>query len=102
MEQEHDEHQYWHQFEEMSKAEQSLLDRQINDSIEKTIQRLEQKSRGNLPAGLEAYIANLLESLKPNVNWRRVLRLFTASSSRTRIKNTIRRPSRRYGTSPRD
>ncbi len=29
-----------------------------------------------------------------------MLRIFTASSSRTRLRNTIRRPSKRYGTTP--
>jgi len=29
-----------------------------------------------------------------------VLRLFAESSAKTQIKNTIRRPSKRYGTTP--
>ena len=41
-----------------------------------------------------------MNSLQPSINWRRTLRLFAASSSRTRIRNTIKKPSKRYGTSP--
>ena len=34
------------------------------------------------------------------MDWRRVVRLFASSSRRTRISNTLRRPSKRYGTYP--
>jgi predicted metal-dependent peptidase len=34
------------------------------------------------------------------VNWRRILKLFANSSSRTKVRNTLRRPSKRYGTNP--
>ena len=34
------------------------------------------------------------------VDWRRVLKLFSESSSKTKIKNTLKRPSKRYGTTP--
>jgi len=46
------------------------------------------------------------EALEPaplqsaGIDWRRALRLFANSSRRTRLSNTIRRPSKRYGTSP--
>lgn len=93
-------HKFWEQFDKMSSAEQKMMETLINDSILNSVQRLKGKHHGDLPAGLQQYIDLLIESLKPNVNWRRVLRLFTASSSRTRLKNTIRRPSKRYGTTP--
>ncbi len=34
------------------------------------------------------------------LNWRKQLRMFTASSRQTRLVPTVRRPSRRYGTTP--
>lgn len=93
-------HKFWDEFERLSSAEQKMVEAMINESIVNSVSRLKPSSYGNLPAGLQQYINLLVDSLKPNVNWRRVLRIFTASSSRTRLKNTIRRPSKRYGTSP--
>lgn len=93
-------HQFWNEFERLSSAEQKMIDAAINESIINSVSRINPKDYGKLPGGLQQYINLLVESLKPNVNWRRVLRIFTASSSRTRLRNTIRRPSRRYGTTP--
>jgi predicted metal-dependent peptidase len=84
----------------LSSAERKMMEAMINESILNSVQRIKSSQYGTLPAGLQQYIDLLVESLKPNVNWRRVLRLFTASSSRTQLKNTIRRPSKRYGTTP--
>ncbi|MCH2046323.1 MAG: VWA-like domain-containing protein [Saprospiraceae bacterium] len=95
-----DQHDFWDDFDKMSSAERKMMDTLINDSLINCVNRLKNKMHGTLPAGLQQYIDLLVDSLKPNVNWRRVLRLFTASSSRTRLKNTIRRPSKRYGTTP--
>jgi len=93
-------HKFWDEFEKLSSAEQKMVEAMINESIVNSVSRLKQSSYGSLPGGLQQYINLLVESLKPNINWRRVLRIFTASSSRTRLKNTIRRPSKRYGTTP--
>lgn len=93
-------HKFWDEFEKLSSAEQKMIDAAINESIVNSVSRIKSKDYGKLPGGLQEYINLLVESLKPNVNWRRVLRIFTASSSRTRLKNTIRRPSKRYGTTP--
>ncbi|MCP4439434.1 MAG: hypothetical protein GY810_10880 [Aureispira sp.] len=95
-----DQHQFWEDFQELSSSERKMMDTLINESIVNCVNRLKTKMHGSLPAGLQQYIDLLMDSLTPNVNWRRVLRIFTASSSRTRLKNTIRRPSKRYGTTP--
>ena len=93
-------HNLWDEIQKLSSAERKILDAAINESIMQSVARMKDRRYGNLPAGLQQYLDLLAESLKPNVNWRRILRIFAASSSRTRIKNTIRRPSKRYGTTP--
>lgn len=93
-------HKFWEEINKLSSAERKMMEMMINESIMNSVQRIKDKQHGLLPAGLQQYIDLLMESLKPNVNWRRVLRIFAASSSRTQLKNTIRRPSKRYGTTP--
>ena len=49
---------------------------------------------------IQELVESMIDELEPSVDWRRVIRLFTTSSRRTRISNTLRRPSKRYGTYP--
>ena len=49
---------------------------------------------------IQELVEAMIDELEPSVDWRRVIRMFTTSSRRTRIANTLRRPSKRYGTYP--
>lgn len=97
-------HEFWKELEKLSEGEVKILDININELLKQTAQRLKSKGNinwwGNLPAGLSEYLQELFKSFEPTVDWRRVLRLFTSSSSKTFIKNTLKRPSKRYGTTP--
>jgi len=97
-----DRHKFWEEFEKMSEGERKIAEYQANRIIKQTTERLKHKYKnfGNLPAGLAEKLAEILKDMEPRFNWRRVLRLFATSSNSTFIKNTIRRPSRRYGTVP--
>ncbi len=95
-------HKFWEEFEKMSEGERKIAEYQANRIIKQTVERVKHKYRnyGNLPARLAEKLAEILKDMEPKFNWRRVLRLFAASSNSSYIKNTIRRPSRRYGTVP--
>lgn len=53
----------------------------------------------DLPAAVRRAVARHLETGDP-LDWRRLLRMFSSTTRRTRIRNTVRRPSKRYGTTP--
>lgn len=94
-------HSLWEEeFEKMSESERKIIDSLINDILGNAVNRVSSKGIGNLPLGLQEYIGKLMASLTPTVDWRRYLRIFAGSCMRTYIKNTIRRPSKRYGTTP--
>lgn len=97
-----DRHKFWEDFEKMSEGERKIAEYQANRMIRETTNRIKNKytNYGNLPAGLAEKLAQILEDMQPRFNWRRLLRLFATSSNSTFVKNTIRRPSRRYGTVP--
>ncbi|NJL13068.1 MAG: hypothetical protein HC913_08770 [Microscillaceae bacterium] len=96
----HQKHAFWQKIEELSSAERDILESVINQAIQNTLQNTKNEEMGYLPAALQRYLMELERSLVPIINWRRVLRLFSNSSSATRLQNTIRRPSKRYGTTP--
>ena len=95
-------HKFWNKLNEFSEGQCKLIAYQCNSLIVGTLNRLRQKTRnfGNLPLGLVTQLELILETINPQFNWRRMLRLFGTISNSTYIKNTIRRPSKRYGTVP--
>lgn len=55
---------------------------------------------GTLPAALLTELDLILADRQPKLDWRRTVRLFCGSSGRTKIRHTIKRVSKRYGTRP--
>ena len=58
------------------------------------------KSAGRLPDSVWQALKELIERIEGHLDWRVLLRRFAASGRTSRIKNTMRRPSKRYGTFP--
>ena len=54
----------------------------------------------SMPAALVSQLNLILAERQPKVDWKRMVRIFCASSGRTRIGHTIKRISKRYGTRP--
>ncbi|MCB0567082.1 MAG: hypothetical protein KDD01_22175 [Phaeodactylibacter sp.] len=94
-------HDEWHrQMANLSAAERSNLEQKIDSIIHSASERVGEREIGKLPGELKSYLKTIEGRHKPSLDWRRALRLFASSSNRTFLKNTIRRPSKRYGTTP--
>ena len=55
---------------------------------------------GSMPAALLSELDLILAERQPKLDWKRVVRIFCASSGRTKIRHTIKKISKRYGTRP--
>jgi predicted metal-dependent peptidase len=67
------------------------------DQIIKAYERTKaSKAPGNLPEWLDKYIDDLLNSRKPQINWRNTIRMFAASSRRSKMISTMQRDSKRF------
>jgi predicted metal-dependent peptidase len=95
-----DRHQRWAEIYDQGQLEKDLLNAGIDNLIFIARAKTAEKSYGTLPAGLRIWLDSILLKARPLVDWRRVIRLFSASSSSTRVRNTLKRPSKRYGTNP--
>lgn len=96
-----DKHKNWHQeLSYLSKAEKDIIKASMDQLILNTLERVGQTAIQEWPAALRLRLQELNVRTRPKVDWRRVLRLFIGRHKKTYIKNTIRRPSKRYGTSP--
>ena len=72
------------------------LDRMILQAKDRT----PVKDYGSIPSGIKSIIENIIEKRKPQIEWKRALRLFSSSSRRTRVYHSMKRISKRYGTRP--
>jgi len=95
-------HASWREFENLTEAEKKIMEYQLHNHVKNVMERILDGSQkpGNLPAHLVEQLSSFLEEYRPQLNWRRVLRRFTSSSTSSYLKNTLRRPSKRYGTTP--
>lgn len=92
-------HEGWQDFAALASPALSVVEANVDALIRATASRLRRRGWGDVPAALRTHLDMELAS-KSEIPWRRVLRLFRASSERTFLKNTLRRPSKRYGTTP--
>ncbi|MEN0063182.1 MAG: VWA-like domain-containing protein [Myxococcota bacterium] len=93
----HSDHDGWGGAEPLSDALREALESQLDRAIVQARDRAGPRAWGKLPGRLQQLVQAVLERRKPQVDWRRAVRLFGSSSRRTRIVGTYRRESRRYG-----
>jgi predicted metal-dependent peptidase len=93
-------HQPWRNVRNRSELEQSVVETHLDSLLRTAHQRTNAPAWGSLPGEVREAMQALLQQGLPEVNWRLVLRLFATSAFRTFVRNTLQRPSRRYGTTP--
>jgi len=91
--QRHGDHQHWG-------TADTATTYAVENLLIRARERTPVKDWGSIPGLIGDLIAMILAQRKPQVDWRRRLRLFGASSRRTRVVHTIKRVSKRYGTRP--
>jgi predicted metal-dependent peptidase len=80
------------------------LRRAMESDLERHLMRARDHSAskgwGNLPAEIRSELDAIAQRRKPQVDWKRTLRLFASSGYRTEVVATQRRMSKRFGTFP--
>lgn len=93
-------HQPWREIRNRSELERDAAEMHLDSLLRTAHQRTSAHAWGALPGDVRERLEQQLLHPAPLLNWRLVLRLFAESASKTRLKNTIKRPSKRYGTVP--
>ena len=70
------------------------------DAIEQAWERTSEETRSRLPEVVTGHAEALLRERRKPLDWTRRLRRFAQSVRRAPLRNTIRRPSRRFGSYP--
>ena len=91
-------HSTWGEFEDLSEAEQKLIEKQLqkvlSDAKEQTV-----KKRGNIPGEIEGVII-VEQIVPPKFDWRGYIRRFTGVSTKVFTKKIRRKENRRYEENP--
>jgi len=91
-------HSSWDDFEDMSEAEEKLINKQLqkllSDAKEQTV-----KKRGTVPGEIEGLI-EIDEIVPPKFDWRGYIRRFTGVSTRVFTKKIRRKENRRFSDNP--
>jgi len=93
----HSDHQGWGRWDTRAQGEMA------RQHVARLAQRARDRSGRHyhqLDKPLQTVVDALIKELEPTIDWRRVLAMFSNSSCRSRMHNTLRRPSKRYGTYP--
>lgn len=93
-------HQPWQEIRNRSELERDAVEMHVDSLLRTAHQRTSAHAWGAMPGEVREILDQLLLRPAPELNWRLVLRLFAESAAKTHLKNTIKRPSKRYGTVP--
>jgi len=95
-----DRHILWDTFKVLTSSDKSLTESILDNLLVLGQSKTSAKSYGSLPGQVREMLDSINVKELPLVNWKKVLKLFSESSAKTKIKNTMKRRSKRYGTFP--
>ena len=91
-------HSTWDEFEDLSEAEQKLIEKQLQkvlgDAKEQTVRK-----RGSVPGEIEGVLI-IEEIVAPKFDWRGYIRRFTGISTKVFTKKIRRKENRRFSDNP--
>jgi predicted metal-dependent peptidase len=93
-------HQHWPNQENTDSAKADVAAINLKRFLRQLSEHLTEKELERYGVGAQTAVLALRQMNKPRVNWRRLLRIYQSSSQKTYLKNTIQRPSKRFGTIP--
>lgn len=85
----------WKDFEKMSEAEQKLAVKQIERILTEVVEQVN-KMQGKVPSSVQLRIDNLKKIEPAKFNWKKYLRRFIGESSKSTIRKTKRKQSKRF------
>lgn len=89
----------WGEFENLSEAEQKLIEKQVQHQLVSIADELE-KSRGTIPGELSGLIERLKYVEPAKFDWKGYLRRFVGASIKSYTRILRRKPSKRYPDNP--
>ncbi|GAA0412875.1 VWA-like domain-containing protein [Cocleimonas flava] len=94
-------HESWRSFDDNIEAKNGIIENNLNHLFVSINNKMTlNNSWGSVSESLRSYLDTIVIYKTQKVDWKRALKVFVTSSKKTYLKNTLSRPSRRYGTIP--
>ena len=92
-------HSTWEEFEELTEAEQKLMQKQMDTLLQNASEQTEKK-RGTIPGHIKDHLIEISKLEPPKFNWKQYMRRFTGASTKVYTKKIRRKENRRYSENP--
>lgn len=92
-------HGLWEEFDNLSEAEEKLIEKQVNNIL-RAAAELTKKKRGTVPGELAGYILEMDNIPPPKFDWRGYIRRFTGTSTKVFTRKLRRKLNKRYDQNP--
>jgi predicted metal-dependent peptidase len=92
-------HSTWEEFEELTEAEQKLMQKQMDTLLQNASEQTEKK-RGTVPGHIKDHLIEISKLEPPKFNWKQYMRRFTGASTKVYTKKIRRKENRRYSENP--
>jgi predicted metal-dependent peptidase len=92
-------HSTWEEFEELTEAEQKLMQKQMDTLLQNASEQTEKK-RGTVPGHIKDHLIEISKLEPPKFNWKLYMRRFTGASTKVYTKKIRRKENRRYSENP--
>ena len=92
-------HSTWEEFEELTEAEQKLMQKQMDTLLQNASIQTEKK-RGTVPGHIKDHLIEISKLEPPKFNWKQYMRRFTGASTKVYTKKIRRKENRRYSENP--
>ncbi len=92
-------HSEWGELAELSDIEKELFKNEMQSMIQRVADETV-KSRGTLPAGIDAILKTMITPDRPVVNWKTLFQRFIGSTTSVEQYQTRKRPNLRFEDSP--
>jgi len=92
-------HGTWEEFDNLSEAEQKIMQKQLDRIIQEVAEQTEKK-RGTIPGHINDYLIAINEIEPPKFDWKGYLRRFTGTSTKIFTKKIRRKENKRYSDNP--
>jgi len=85
----------WDDFADLSDTQQKLVDKQLEVMLDEVVEQV-QKMRGTIPNEVLQKLEKLKQIEPPKFNWRAYLRRYVGNSSKSSMRKTKRKQSKRF------
>lgn len=90
----------WGEIENMSEAKQKVVQKCTEQLLRQVVEQVKKTKPGSIPGGLEDMLERMAKIEPPKFNWKAYVKRFVGTSTKTWVRKTRRKKSKRFPGQP--